>query len=245
MNWDYIAGFFDGEGHLIAKPYKDKHGHFRKVTVGLTQAEERKEVLFVIKDFLEREGFHPSLRCEKDYRDKRGCKVQSIWRLEIQSISEVKRLCEIIKAKLICKRKEAENAIAFINVTGLKYVRRRFTEDEKRRIKELYLDGYSTLTIGEMFGVNHNVIRGLLREMSVTLRSPNAWTDKAKEKMKATLSSPDVKQKMSLSHEKPKVKRVCLVCGKSFYVLPSYMKRRPTKFCSRECYYESRKRVRQ
>jgi transposase-like protein len=243
MNWDYIAGFFDGEGHLVVKPYKDKHGHFRKVTVGFTQAEEGKEILFAIKDFLEKEGFHPSLRCEKDRRDKRGYKLQPKWRLELQSIFEVKRFCEIVRDKLIYKRRKVEDAIAFIDATGLKHIRRRFTEDEKRRMKELYLEGYSTLSIGEMFGVSYNVIRRLLKEMSVSLRPPNAWTDRAKEKLKATLSSPEVKEKTRASHQKPKIEKVCLVCGRRFYVLPSRIKRRPAKFCSRRCYYESRKRV--
>jgi transposase-like protein len=242
MNWDYVAGFLDGEGHIIARPYKNKHGHFRKVTVGVTQAEERKDVIFAIKDFLEKEGFHPSLRCEKDYRDKRGYRIQPKWKLELQSIVEVKRFLEIIKDKLICKRKEAENAIAFINSTGLKHVRRHFTDEEKEEIKRLYLEGYSTLTIGEKFGVNHNVIRRLLRAMSVPLRPPSAWTDKAKEKLKNTLSSPKVKQKMSKSHEKSKVERTCLMCNKKFYVWPSELKDRPAKFCSRMCYYEYQKR---
>jgi hypothetical protein len=242
MNWDYVAGFFDGEGHIIARSYKDKYGHFRRITVGLTQAEERKEILFDIKDFLEKEGFHPSLRCEKDYKDKRGYNLQPKWRLELQNIPDVKRFLETIKDKLIGKKKNAEDAINFINSTGLKYTRRHFTNEEKEKIKMLYLNGYSTLTIGEMFGVSYAVIRRLLKEMSIPIRDSHIWTEKAREKLKITLSSPEVKQKMSKSHRKPKVERTCVVCGKKFYVYPSEIKDRPAKFCSRVCFYEYRKR---
>jgi hypothetical protein len=188
VDWNYVAGFFDGDGHVIVKRYfhRQKKRYFRKVVVGFTQAEERKQVLIVIKDFLEKEGFHPQLRVQ-NYPDKRGYKKQPKWTLEIQNTVEAIKTLEVLKDRVVARKNEVVAALAFLKELGCYRARRYFTEGELEKIKQLYTEGYSTVTIAEMFGCNYQVINKRLRMMGVKIRPPNAWTDKAREKVSKSL----------------------------------------------------------
>jgi hypothetical protein len=53
MNWEYIAGFFDGEGH-ICRMVRNKKS--TKYQVGMAQTAAQSDVLFQIGHFLESNG---------------------------------------------------------------------------------------------------------------------------------------------------------------------------------------------
>ena len=53
MTWEYISGFFDGEGHVSCLLRNKKS---TKYQIGMAQTKSQAAVLFVIKDFLEEHG---------------------------------------------------------------------------------------------------------------------------------------------------------------------------------------------
>ena len=91
MNWDYIAGFFDGEGNI------------KKQSSIVSMSQKRSEVLSVIQDFLQLNGIsvtkytHPS---------QHGASSLSIHRLE-----DCLEFLRAIRDKIIVKKTETDNAI--------------------------------------------------------------------------------------------------------------------------------------
>lgn len=103
MNWDYIAGFFDGEGCVHEQ---------RKVcqyTLTFSQCESQKKVLTVISKFLKANDVKHGL----DRRRRTNPRHQMSWAVTIQGASNVLRFLRPIIENLIVKRAKAEQAIQF------------------------------------------------------------------------------------------------------------------------------------
>jgi intein-encoded DNA endonuclease-like protein len=54
MNWDYVAGFFDGEGSMVLTT--DTSGAKKSINVQVQMSQTDKNVLTVILDFLTSQG---------------------------------------------------------------------------------------------------------------------------------------------------------------------------------------------
>jgi len=99
MNWNYIAGFFDGEGSLtVYQKKKDKFG--RAVTLAMSQ--KPREVLEQIKLFLSKEG------C-KAYITKPSKRNINI--LYMGSATSVLIFCNKVKDRTIVKKDKIIKAI--------------------------------------------------------------------------------------------------------------------------------------
>ena len=101
MNWDYLAGFFDGEG-CIKKHYKRNayRADISQLDVG---------VLELIRDFL----LEKKIYC-KVYKDghyyKKNCK-----RLQINGFDDILRFASFMKDRVIVKRKQFEEIIKLMS----------------------------------------------------------------------------------------------------------------------------------
>jgi len=97
MNWDYLAGFIDGEGSIIIKPPR----------VRLYISNTNKKVLEEIKDFL---------KCGSVFEVKR--KIKENWKKQygwtICLHQDVLRILKNLNGKLIIKQKLCEEAIFYI-----------------------------------------------------------------------------------------------------------------------------------
>lgn len=102
MNWDYIAGFFDGEGNIHKVRGRQLY------TIGFVQCESNKKAITAICRFLNSAGVKHYLR-----HTRREPPHQDVWRVVIQSADNVLAFLRPIVARLIVKRTAAKQAIAF------------------------------------------------------------------------------------------------------------------------------------
>jgi len=97
MNWDYIAGFIDGEGSIIIKPPR----------VRLYISNTDKNVLENIQKFL---------KCGRTFEVKR--KIKSKWKRQygwtIGDHKECLRVLKKLETRLITKREKCKQAIKYI-----------------------------------------------------------------------------------------------------------------------------------
>jgi hypothetical protein len=97
MNWDYIAGFIDGEGSIIIKPPR----------VRIYISNTNKEILEKIKDFL---------KCGSVFETKR--EIKGNWKKQygwtICSHQNVLRILKNLRNRLVIKRKLCEEAVFYI-----------------------------------------------------------------------------------------------------------------------------------
>ena len=87
LTWEYIAGFFDGEGTICFANYKYRKGESRYITIAISQAESQAKIIYEIKDFLQRE----KIRCRLS-RDKTGKQKQYQIRLNISGMGNAREL---------------------------------------------------------------------------------------------------------------------------------------------------------
>ena len=139
MNWNYLAGFFDGEGYVAAV----KNG---RDVWQVTQ--KRTEVLDEIQVFLEGYG----LQCGRVKTGYTECETLTVWR-----VADVEFLCKKLLPKIIVKQGQTQavlDAIKSRNRPGnfSKVKPNRSTLQRMRR----------TMTyqqIGDRLGVSANAVR--------------------------------------------------------------------------------------
>ncbi len=125
MNLDYIAGFFDGEGCVIAKTRKNAGRETWWFRVTITQKDPNP--LDMIYEYLYLEhGFDFKL-CEN--------KANGSYFLYIERVMEVERFLKLMLPKLIVKRPDALVALAAIENRPRKGERARETWANKKGAK--------------------------------------------------------------------------------------------------------------
>lgn len=172
MSWEWIAGFFEGEGcvHWYNSRTKTKQGICGRVFIG----QKKKEPLQAIYDFLEAEGFNRVslyLRKQCDSRKSLGRHCE-IWVLCIQQRDEVIRFLENIVDFLFQKKEKAEFVI-----TSLKSLRdeRDNILNEAIRLKN---SGLTIFQVTRQLGIRSQSLTDYARSKGITLRDnrkENAW----------------------------------------------------------------------
>lgn len=107
MNWNYIAGFVDGEGCFTLTPGNRNNAAMR-FTVG--QVEDNSLVLDLIADAFEEAGISYSW----SFREASGRK-QPFWTLIVSQQESVRKLCLKLLPFLVVKRVDAEASLEFVN----------------------------------------------------------------------------------------------------------------------------------
>jgi len=149
MNWNYIAGFFDGEGTI--NPCENN-----RYKVGITQA--NKKVLEEIQLFTKIGHIH-SIK-------KRKSHWKNAWIYYISKQEDVYKFLNTISLRLIVKRKEILKIIpelkektAQIKEQKLKVIKR------KQLAKKLREKGLSFREIGKRLGIDWGYARRLILDL--------------------------------------------------------------------------------
>jgi hypothetical protein len=99
MNWDYIAGFFDGEGNINIIKNNQKLSYY--IQIRLYSSDER--VLLEIKKFIQRGQI---------YKVKKSSATNFVYELTLSNKIDVKFFLENIVDKIVIKREIAEYVLA-------------------------------------------------------------------------------------------------------------------------------------
>lgn len=134
MNWDYIAGFFDGEGNIAIKRRRD-----RRPQVVLNMTQKRREVLDAILIFLKENDI------EGQIYKKNPC-----FFIQIGNSASTKNFLSAVIEKLIVKKDEAVMGLGVLNAQVQS--RTRLSMSEKRTFQECRRNGESFVTIGKRLG---------------------------------------------------------------------------------------------
>jgi hypothetical protein len=161
ITWDFVAGFFDGEGwthHVLPTP----HSGCRGIHIGIHQ--KYPEVLFAIRDFLIKEG----LRKVYIYHIRRKPPKNPIYKLQISNKADAKIFLENIQHMAIVKREGIRKALNFIKVMDMNRFTRRFTIKEEKMIRNKYLSGeMNTKSIAQVIGCGRTTIEDFLRRQGI------------------------------------------------------------------------------
>ena len=119
MNWEYRAGFFDGEGNVFFPPYK-KNIERHNVMIRIYQSEPRKLVLQEIQTFL---GYGKLLtRKQRFFRKKDNTPISPMSEIYIQRAEDV--LSFIIGVYPYCIVKRYKLQMAFVRLEACHKLRR-------------------------------------------------------------------------------------------------------------------------
>lgn len=113
MTWQYLAGFFDGEGCISIEKVGDGRNTYRRVRITIGQSEPQHLVIYAIADFLDDHGLHPRTYVQS-YEHMSAAKPQHSLRL--MRASEVRWFLEKMLPHLLVKEGQAREAIAFIQL---------------------------------------------------------------------------------------------------------------------------------
>jgi len=143
MNWDYVAGFFDGEGgtsvSFSSAKYKGNTNWWPRVQMSISNT--NKDVLLEISDFFKSQGITCGLYCDKatDRQKYLTLNVRSdYYNIRVTSIDSMKKLCSELKDRVVSKSKVIEitdSALAFI----LQNQRRKWAYEDKKFFESKYI----------------------------------------------------------------------------------------------------------
>ena len=105
LSWEYIAGFFDGEGCIsLQTNVSHKQRDYHRVRLILAQSRHQDAVLFEIAEFLEGEGFHPTVKPAG----------RSMTHLFLYRQGEIEDILCALMPFLRVKKEKAKDALKFI-----------------------------------------------------------------------------------------------------------------------------------
>ena len=142
MNWDYVAGLFDGEGSIQIKNYPDtSRGRGISVCIGITDG----EVLKQLQEFLELQKIKSHIYQRTIPRGKERKPIQ--W-WKISSKWEATKFLEAIKDKAIIKKDKIIEALKFRE--NLKAFTRPFNNQELDLIGQWTAEGKTLAEIAKL-----------------------------------------------------------------------------------------------
>jgi hypothetical protein len=159
LSWQYIAGFFDGEGWISYSGYK-------KVTpvTGVRQAARPDRILHLIAQFLGSNGVRFSLHPNKQTRPS-SLPQETLLILDWKSIL---RFLEAVFPYLVVKRAKAKHAIAYIRNRNW---RERLDPELVARSIKAYQSGMSLRQVERQFRIPQTSLFHNLRVSGVPRRS--------------------------------------------------------------------------
>lgn len=172
MSWDWIAGFFEGEGCIswYEQKLRTKQGVYGRIFIG----QKEKEPLQRVYDFLKGEGFERvglTLRRQAKGRNAFG-KPTEIWVVSIQQRDEVIKFLEQVVDMLIQKREKA--IFVLDNLKGLRGER----EDKLEEALELREQGIPWREITRSMGITRVSLTNYARSKGIDIRDDREGYDK-------------------------------------------------------------------
>lgn len=166
ISWKYIAGFFDGEGHIrVDHTLRSNGRRYTNPQMFISQSYPRHEVLYEIQSFLAQKGI-PSRVKKRKVRER--CADNYI--LIITSQQACFDFLHGIKKFSIVKQEEINEAVARIgnrlNVRSKPRWRSRFSEKDVEDMVDLYMQGISQAAIGRKYNTSQEHVSRLLRSYS-------------------------------------------------------------------------------
>ena len=152
-SYEYIAGFFDGEGNISVKA---KTGRQPQVVLNITQ--KRRRVLDLIRQRL----ISDDITCGQV-----NVKGVDIHYMQIGNSLSVERFLELVKPYLIVNREECERALTVLSNRDTS--RDKFTSDKLRTIKALLDKGVPTKEVAVTIGMDRSYLYRLRRKFNLTL----------------------------------------------------------------------------
>lgn len=166
MNWDYIAGFFDGEGSICCRIVCKKKGESARVHISIGQVARNGEVLSEIQHFLIKEGV------ENPRLWKRTSKPADMHYLLISNKKGTEEFLKRIYNLVIVKKSKAESALEMLqNWPGL-YHTKAFTETEVEYLIKSYESDVPYAVMVETLRCSKSKISEFLKTRGL-LRSEN------------------------------------------------------------------------
>ena len=145
MNWQYIAGFIDGEGTIFIK-----NNRFR-----ITVTQTNKEVSMAIKDF--------ALCGNVAEITKRKSHWNDCWVYYVCNIEDIYNFLAMTLPFLIVKKEAALYALSYLKEELPKMRKKKEAIEERRRVaRALREDGLSYREIGKKLKVDWGYVRRLI-----------------------------------------------------------------------------------
>ncbi len=163
MNWQYLAGFFDGEGTICFAKYKYRKGQSRYIVCAMSQKESARLVLDEISKFLKTNLIKHRFSKDLTFEPRTGLKKSTYQiRLTLGGMATCKEFILKIEKHLIVKKEQAQKALKFINnnLEGL-----RLTEREEIKIINLYKKFNNNATlVGKKMGRSRQLIYKVIKK---------------------------------------------------------------------------------
>jgi len=151
MNWDYIAGFFDGEGWVTL--YREKKNKWGKaVKIGIAQKDINP--LIEIKKFLLKNG----LKSISFYTSK----TRDISQLQIQNKFDINLFLKKMIPRVIVKKKRCLECQRFVQDKWYKIGI--YPEQTKKEARKLYEKGKNYFQISKIIKADHKTIKSWIIE---------------------------------------------------------------------------------
>lgn len=162
MTWEYLAGFFDGEGTICFAHYKYRKGESRYIVVAVSQSENARLILDEISTFLNSYKIKHRFGKDKKFNPTTGADLGYQIRLYLSGMGNCREFLEIIKDKLIVKRAKAYEALAFINENKLGI---HPTQTEKEHIFNLFNQCRNATEVAQKVGRTRQLVYKVIREI--------------------------------------------------------------------------------
>lgn|SRR5487761_1579580 len=169
MDWSYLAGFFDGEGHVSIRGYEGR----RYPVANMGQRNDRMEVLEKIQRFLADQGIHAALY-------ERSTQYFAL--LNIDRYADVAHFLEGVVPHLIVKRKTAEAVLQMIREGKWRGSSVALSEAEIEKITQGYVSGSSMFDLKKEFRRSSGTIHNVLKRSNLPLRSKSLGVSMARKK---------------------------------------------------------------
>ena len=210
MTWQYIAGFFDGEGCLTIRKRSNYKKGFYSWELNICQSLKQSKVLDEIKIFLDREKIKSKIYSSQS-RNLGKCEMR---RLIIGRIREIKNFIDKVLPYLIVKKEKCEK---FLNDYKRGVINKNacLSLQDIEIIKKLVGEGENTVKIGKEIGSSYETIRTFLIKNHIN------WV-KGKKKDGLWRICPTCKLKFYVQPSYVKLKKR-IFCSKKCYTISQKM----------------------
>lgn len=148
ITWPYLAGFFDGEGHIaISRQMKSGDGHYTRGTarISIVQAGERGHVMLRdVQLFLKQHGIPSTIKVHN--RTSRLPHHQISYDINVSGFKSVVAMAKNMMPYLIIKKSEAQDLIRFQIIYPSLVGRGHSHSDNVKKAwetrRERYINGY-------------------------------------------------------------------------------------------------------